>query len=110
MFRAYLIIFIKKFKTMAKEISATDAVSKSTIELDYNHGNINVGGHGTQGDIGLKNPEGNFTVHIDGGNGNITLGGHGSEGDVTLNNTEGKCTVHIDGGNGNITLGGFRCE
>ena len=60
---------------MTTEIQLTTATGKTTISLDGNRGNIDLGGEGTQGDVTLKNPIGQDTVHIDGGEGTITLNG-----------------------------------
>jgi hypothetical protein len=65
-----------------------------------------MGGHGSQGDITMRNANGKNTIHLDGGDSNLIMGDHGVPGDINLRNENGDQTIHLNGGGGNITLGG----
>jgi hypothetical protein len=82
------------------------------ISLDSNTGNIFAGGEGTDGDLVLRNNNGEDRIRLDGGAGNAWLGGHGTDGDLVMfpssgdNATLAQASIHLDAGGGNIFAGG----
>ncbi|MGM0590529.1 MAG: hypothetical protein ACQETI_02675 [Halobacteriota archaeon] len=91
------------------------------VYLDGRHGNIRLGGAGSDGDVLVMDTDGDDRIHLDGEggpvadtvrvyldgwHGNIRLGGDGSDGDVLLREESGNQTVHLDASVGNATLGG----
>lgn len=101
-----------------------DADGDTIIALAAN-GNLMAGGGGKDGDIILKDSDGNVRVELGaeegrlrlrnslgeqildlGSNGNLEAGGGGKDGDLLLNKSDGSRTVHIDGNRANIVLGG----
>ena len=81
------------------------------INIDNNNGNIIAGGDGADGDIVLKDGNGQDRIRLDGNGGNAWLGGNGADGDLVLfpnggdNTTLSQATIHIDGQQGNIFAG-----
>jgi hypothetical protein len=65
----------------------------STIHLDGGSGEVTLGGEGQDGDLLLKNLEGETTIHLDGSNGNATLAS--ITGNLSLKNQEGETTIRL---------------
>ena len=77
-----------------------DKAGNTSVAIEGDGANINLGGNGHNGDIRMMNADGELCVYIDGGNSNFTAGGAGSQGDIALLNTDGEQTLHLDGGEG----------
>ncbi len=72
------------------------------MHLDGGEGNVTVGGHGTDGDMILRDHSGLGTIHLDGGEGNVTLGGNGHDGDVIMKTSAAVTRIELEAHNGNI--------
>ena len=78
----------------------------ATIHLGGDGGFIRLGGSGQDGDLFVKNANGQNTVRLDGQYGNIVLGGDGQDGDVIVNNATGQETIRLNGESAEGVLGG----
>jgi hypothetical protein len=109
---------------------------EETGRIDGGTGNLSLGGNNSDGDVLLRNNDGDTRIHfsagggaavstsrahINGGTGNLSLGGNDSDGDVLLRGNAGNTRIHlsagggaavsssrahINGGTGNLSLGG----
>jgi hypothetical protein len=115
---------------MAESFNGTVSVARSsgtvaTVVIDGNNGNLALGGDGRDGDLAIKDRNGNTRFNFSGDGmefvvkaadgttiikigpfGNIELGGGGQDGDLLLNRADGTRTIHLDGHQGNAWLGG----
>ena len=69
-------------------------------------GDLVLGGNQRNGDVVLKNLDGDTTISLSGGGGDLTIGGGNRNGEVYLVNAGGITTMTLDATTGNITLGG----
>lgn len=82
------------------------------IDLFQNSSNIVAGGDGSDGDVILKDGDGQNRIRLSADSANAYLGGNGADGDLVLfppggdNTTLAQATVHLDAGSGNAWLGG----
>jgi hypothetical protein len=82
------------------------------IDLFQNSSNIVAGGNGSDGDLILKDGDGQNRIRLSADSANAYLGGNGADGDLVLfppggdNTTLAQATIHLDSGNGNVWLGG----
>lgn len=86
-------------------------LSKATVHIDGQSGDMILGGNEVNGDITLKSDKKKDRVRLLGSQGNLWLGGNGADGDLVMfrangdNKTLSKATVHIDGEIGDLSLG-----
>ena len=111
------------FKGMVSVTKTSGTVA--TVRINGNHGNLVLGGDGSDGDLAILDKAGNTRFNISGDgmdvqireaggtivvrmgpNGNITLGGGGHDGDLLINRSDGTRVVHLDGQNANLWMGG----
>jgi hypothetical protein len=82
------------------------------ISIDDSTSNIFAGGGGSDGDLVLRNNDGQDRIHLDAGGGNAWVGGNGADGDIVLfrsgsaNGDSALASIHLDGQAANITAGG----
>jgi hypothetical protein len=80
----------------------------SLAYLDPN-GDLSVGGDGQDGDIYVRDSQGNITIRLDGNTGFASLGGNDKNCGVIVKNRFGRETVRIDGDSGDIVLQNADC-
>lgn len=78
----------------------------ATIHLGGDSAFIRLGGSGQNGDLFVRNANGQSTIKLDGRYGNIVLGGDSQDGDVILNNESGQETIRLSGGSAEGIFGG----
>lgn len=69
-------------------------------------GDLIVGGNNRNGDVLVKNIDGDTTITLSGGGGDITVGGGGRNGEAFFKNAGDLTTLTLDATHGNMTLGG----
>jgi len=88
-----------------------------TVSLNVQQANLSMGGHGQDGDINLKDRNGETTISLsgqlgidndaciraDGTFGNLLLGNKGKDGDLMLTDEAGSTQIHLSGGGGFFT-------
>ena len=81
-----------------------DAGGQARMTLNASTGDATFGGNGVDGDMRVKNTQGQETLHLS-GNGQISAGGFGQAGTLILKNKDGK-TLFSLGSTGMLTVGG----
>ena|SRR6266481_734502 len=78
----------------------------TTILLDGQNGNVELGGGTADGDLRLKTTAGEEVIVLNASTASVTLGGGGTNGDLFLKTAAGATTVALDAANAILTLGG----
>ncbi|MEM1235162.1 MAG: hypothetical protein AAGH70_13650 [Pseudomonadota bacterium] len=87
-------------------VSLYDRRGTKTVDIIGQHGNINLGGQGADGDLRVHDDQGNRTISHDGGSATITAGGETRNGNINVKNGAGDTTIKMTGEHGNMVLGG----
>lgn len=104
-------------KQFTGKVEILDDVSDVTITLDGMRGDIKLGGNGTDGDVEVRNKDGEFTVCMVGKTGTLqcydedrkaTIALSGQSGTINLLDGPGRPTIMINGRSGELRLGGHR--
>ena len=85
-------------------VQNTDGVT--TILMDGQNGNVELGGGTADGDLRLKTTAGEEVIVLNASTASVTLGGGGTNGDLFLKTAAGATTVALDAANAILTLGG----
>ncbi|MEM1372789.1 MAG: hypothetical protein AAGF78_00255 [Pseudomonadota bacterium] len=87
-------------------VTLYDRRGTKTVDIIGQHGNIELGGQGADGDLRIHDDQGNRSISLDGGSARITSGGNGRNGRIDLKNASDVTTIDLIGEHGNLILGG----
>jgi hypothetical protein len=64
-----------------------------------------VGGNGQDGDLFVKNTDGQKTIHAEGSTGDLHIGGNGQNGDIRVKNGDDREIMHFNSDAGSLQIG-----
>jgi hypothetical protein len=89
-----------------RKISGT---TREVFRFDASHAAMYIGSEGNEGDLFIRDANGENVLRFDARFAVLDVGSTGNEGDIRVRDNDGDVRIHLDGGSGDIKLFGADC-